>query len=171
MTLHEKFFAVPAALRDGLFSERQRLRIRKLLYNYYPAYLGTGAHIDHIGPDHQEMQIELPLNWRTKNTHGTIFGGCIYGAVDPIHTLLLMKRLGSGYEAWVKSGEVEFFTPARSTLSATVTLEDEEVEEIKTALEGQSSIERTYSVDLVDEEETTCATVETTVHVADKKNT
>jgi phage-related protein len=76
-----------------------------------------------------------------------------------------MKRLGDGYEAWVKSGNVEFLHPARSTLSATVTLDNDEVDEIEASLEERSSVERTYSVDLLDDEDTICATVETTVHI------
>jgi acyl-coenzyme A thioesterase PaaI-like protein len=144
---------------------RPRLRLRELLYTYYPAYFGTGARIDHIAPNHREIGIKIPHSWRTTNTHGTIFGGSIYGAVDPIHAMMLMERLGDGYRAWVKAGDVEFLNPARSTLSATVTLADDEIEEIEGVLEEQSSVDRTYSVDLQDEEGTICATVETTIHI------
>lgn len=165
MSLHRRLLTTPAALARKLVPEGPRLRIRRLLYTYYPAYFGTGAKIESIAPDFSEVRIRLPLSWRTKNTHGTIFGGSIYGAVDPIQAMMLAERLGDGYQAWVKSGEVEFKKPARSALYGTFRLEDEELRAVERALEEQSAVERSYTADLVDEDGTTHATVKTTVHV------
>jgi hypothetical protein len=52
-------------------------------FNFFPAFRGTGARITYIAGDYREMRVELPLNWRTRNYVGTIFGGSLYGAVDP----------------------------------------------------------------------------------------
>jgi hypothetical protein len=52
------------------------------LYNLWPCYWGTGVRLKHIAKDFREMRLEVPLNWRTRNYVGTIFGGSMYGAVD-----------------------------------------------------------------------------------------
>jgi hypothetical protein len=31
-----------------------------------------------------EVRVRVPLGWRTRNYVGTIFGGSMYGAVDPL---------------------------------------------------------------------------------------
>lgn len=41
-----------------------------------------------------EVRIRLPLSRRTRNYVGTIFGGSLYGALDPIYMIMLIKALG-----------------------------------------------------------------------------
>jgi hypothetical protein len=38
-------------------------------------------------------------SWRTRNYVGTIFGGSMYSAVDPIYMVMLTRRLGKDYFA------------------------------------------------------------------------
>jgi acyl-coenzyme A thioesterase PaaI-like protein len=52
--------------------------------------------VTYIAADWREVRIQLPLNWRTRNYVGTIFGGSLYGAVDPIYMIMLIKALGPG---------------------------------------------------------------------------
>ena len=66
-------------------------------FNFFPAYRGTGARVTYISGDFREVRVELPLNWRTRNYVGTIFGGSVYGAVDPHYMIMLIKILGKGY--------------------------------------------------------------------------
>ena len=37
---------------------------------------------------------KVPLNWRTRNYVGVIFGGSMYGAIDPLYMMMLINRLG-----------------------------------------------------------------------------
>jgi acyl-coenzyme A thioesterase PaaI-like protein len=136
-----------------------------LFYTYYPAYFSTGARVEYVAPGHREIRIELPLNWRSRNVHGTLFGGSIYGAVDPIYVIMLTERLGEEYEVWVKSASIDFHEPGRSTLYATVRLDDEELRSIERELEERPSVDRTYTIDVVDDDGASHATVEETVHI------
>ena len=57
----------------------------------------------------REVRLRLPLNWRTRNLNGTIYGGSIYAAVDPIHAVMLVSLLGADrYVAWTKEAHVRF---------------------------------------------------------------
>lgn len=100
---------------------------------------------------------------------GTIFGGSMYGAVDPMYMLMLIKNLGRGYEIWDKAATIRFKKPGRSTLHARFTLGDEETHRMREELTHVGSIERVYAVDLTDGEGTVCATVEKTIHIRRKQ--
>src|SRR5512136_1645914 len=99
-------------------SESFKTRLTRWRLNFFPAYRGTGARITYIADDWREVRIKLPLNWRTRNYVGTIFGGSMYGAVDPIYMVMLIRSLGPGCVVWYKGATIQFKRPARSTLHA-----------------------------------------------------
>jgi acyl-coenzyme A thioesterase PaaI-like protein len=134
-------------------------------FNVFPAYRGTGARVAYIASDWREVRVELPLSWRTRNYVGTIFGGSLYGAVDPMYMIMLIHILGSGYTVWDKAATIRFLRPGRSRLSARFLLEDAEIDEIRRRLESEPSVDRVYSVELKDAAGVTHAAVEKTVYV------
>src|SRR5262250_862262 len=95
--------------------ESRRLR---WLFNWIPAYRGTGARVTYVASDFREVRVRLPLSWRTRNYVGTIFGGSLYGAVDPVYMIMLIKILGPGYTVWDKAATIRFLKPGRATLFA-----------------------------------------------------
>ena len=141
-------------------AESWRTRLTRWGFNWFPAYRGTGARIEYISADWREVRIRLPLSWRTRNYVGTIFGGSMYGAVDPIYMILLIKALGPGYEVWDKAASIRFLRPGRSTLRATFRMDDGELEAIRAEVAAAGKTERVYTVDLVDEAGTPCASCE-----------
>ncbi|QSW99847.1 DUF4442 domain-containing protein [Haloterrigena alkaliphila] len=145
-----------------------RARLYRIGFNLFPAYRGTGGRVTYIAPDWQEVRVKLPHSWRTRNYVGVTFGGSIYGAVDPFYMMMLLKSLGDGYVVWDKEAEVRFKKPAKETLYARFRLTDEELEAIRAELatEGTDSIDRHYTVDLVDAEGIVHATVRKTVYVS-----
>jgi acyl-coenzyme A thioesterase PaaI-like protein len=146
--------------------ESWRTRLARLAFNVYPSYWGTGGRVTHVEADWSEIRVKLPHSWRTRNPMGATFGGSIYGAVDPLYVVALGKRLGDGYEVWDKSASIRYRQPARETLYATAELPDDEVQAVQDALETEDSVERTYTVDLVDGDGEVHATVENVVHVS-----
>ncbi|MWV39797.1 DUF4442 domain-containing protein [Natrialba sp. INN-245] len=144
-----------------------RSRLYRIGFNLFPAYRRTGGRVTYVAPDWQEIRIKLPLNWRTRNYVGTTFGGSIYGAVDPFYMMMLLKTLGDEYVVWDKEAEIRFRKPGRDTLFARFTITDEEIAAIRSELEteGTESVDRHYTVDLVDADGTVHATVRKTVYV------
>jgi hypothetical protein len=144
-------------------------RILQLLrcwsFKLFGCYRGTGARVKYVAPDWREIRVEIPLSWRTRNYVGTIFGGSMYGAVDPIYMLILIRRLGPEYVVWDKAAGIQFKKPGRSTLHARFTITDEDLASLKSALESARSVDRIYTVDLVDGSGTVCATVEKVIYV------
>ncbi len=138
-------------------------------FNFFPAFRGTGARVTYISGDFREVRVELPLNWRTRNYVGTIFGGSVYGAVDPHYMIMLIKILGKGYVVWDKAATIRFKKPGRGTLYARFVIDEEEIATIRRLLETENSIDRVYNVDLTDSAGIVHASVEKTVYI--RRNT
>ena len=122
----------------------------------------------YIAGDFREARVRLPLSWRTRNYVGTIFGGSLYGAVDPMYMILLIHILGPGYTVWDKAATIRFVKPGRSTLYARFVIAEEEIAAIKRLLETAPSIDRVYRVDLTDAAGVVHATTEKTIYIRKK---
>jgi hypothetical protein len=146
-----------------------RSRALRWAFNWYPVYRGSGGRIRYMADDHKEIRVDVPLSWRTRNYVGTIYGGSMYGAIDPIYMLMLMWTLGPGYVVWDKAATIRFQKPGRTTLHARFLLTDEELAAIKAALESAESVDRVYVVELEDDAGLVHATIEKTIWIAKKK--
>ena len=144
-------------------------RRARWLLNWFPAYRGTGGRVEYIAGDWTEVRIRLPLSWRTRNYVGTIFGGSLYGAVDPLYMLMLIKCLGPEFVVWDKAATIRFLRPGRTTLWAVFELAPSIIAEIRSAAIAQGSIERDFAVALQDREGIVHATCTKTVHVRWKR--
>jgi acyl-coenzyme A thioesterase PaaI-like protein len=91
--------------------ESFQTRIDRLKFNIFPAYRGSGGRVTYIADDYREVRVKLPLSWRTRNYVGTIYGGSIYAAIDPIYMLMLVKNLGREYTVWDKAANIRFKSP------------------------------------------------------------
>jgi len=145
--------------------ESSRSRLLRWKFNLVPAYRGTGARVTYIAGDFREARIRLPLSWRTRNVVGTIFGGSLYGAVDPVFMIMLMQILGPDYIVWDKVATIRFRKPGKTTLHATFTIDEPEVDAIRAATANGHSVDRTYHVDLVDDAGVVHAQVEKVIYV------
>lgn len=146
-------------------AESWNTRLRRWGFNFFPAYRGTGARITYIAADWREIRIKLPLSWRTRNYVGTIYGGSMYAAVDPIFMIMLIKLLGPAYVVWDKAASIRFKKPGKSTLSARFVIDEAETEAIKAELAGRPAIDRVYQIDLVDHDGVVHASVEKTIYI------
>ena len=103
----------------------------KLVFNFWPCIRGTGARVTEISEDFHVMKVKIPLNWRTRNRVGTIFGGSIYGSVDPFYMIMFMKILGKDFVVWDKGAEINFIKPGKSTLHVEFKITPELLKEVK----------------------------------------
>lgn len=144
-------------------------KVDRWKFNLFPAYRGSGARVLYISEDYREMRIKIPLSWRTKNYVGTIYGGSMYGGIDPIYMLMLIKTLGKNYIVWDKAATIRFKKPGKETLFADFKLTQEELDEIKTVLQEQKSVDRIYTVELKNKEGKVHCLIEKTLYIAKKK--
>jgi hypothetical protein len=141
-------------------------RLERWKFNLFPAYRGTGGWVTYIREDWSEVRIAVPLSWRTRNYVGTIYGGSLYGAVDPIYMLMLMRSLGPEYVVWDKAASIRFRRPGRSRLTATFRLSPDVLAGIRDELTRAPKLDRVFVVELVDRDGVVHAVVEKTIHVS-----
>lgn len=145
-------------------SESWRTRLWRYGFNLFPAYRRTGARVTYIRGDFREIRVKLPLNLRTRNYVGTIFGGSMYAAVDPLFMMMLVRSLGEDFTVWDREGHITYEQPGESTLYATCEIDDAELHELRGLDAGESTV-RSYETDLVDDDGEVHATVEKQVYV------
>ena len=137
-------------------------------FNLFPAYRGSGARVIYISDDYHEMKVKIPLNWRTRNYVGTIYGGSMYSGIDPIYMLMLIKILGRDYIVWDRSAKITFKRPGTETLYADFLVTSDDIDEIKTALGKQKSFNKVYNLKLKNAEGKIHADVEKIIYMARK---
>jgi acyl-coenzyme A thioesterase PaaI-like protein len=145
--------------------ESLRTRAFRWGFNFWPCYRGTGGRVTFIAADWREIRVRLPLNWRTRNYVGTIFGGSLCGAVDPFFMIMLIKLLGPGCTVWDKAATVRFRRPGRSTLQAVFRIPEEETAEIRRLLETETKLDRVYRATLEDDQGVVHAEVEKIIQI------
>ena len=135
------------------------------LINLWPPFLGAGIRVKRISPDWREVDVEMKLRRWNANYVGTHYGGSLYSMADPFYMVMLIENLGKGYIVWDKSATIRFKKPGKGTVVAQFRLLDEQIEEIKHALQAEEKIERTFSVEVQDHAGTVIAVVEKLLHI------
>jgi acyl-coenzyme A thioesterase PaaI-like protein len=141
-------------------------KIERFKFNLFPAYRRGGGRIAYISDDYHEIHIKLPLNWATKNYVGTIFGGSMFAAVDPIYMVMLIKILGREYIVWDKSANIRFKRPGKETLFAKFLITPEDVLDIKSQLESTKSIDKVFSIELKNDAGKVHCIIEKTIYIS-----
>ena len=116
-----------------------------------PAYRRTGARVTYIDQTLLEVRIKLPLNWRNRNHHGTLFGGAMYAAVDPIYAMMLFLLLGKHkVYAWTKSSTIQFLKPGSTTLYAHFKLDASIVADLTQRVMAEGRVDLPFTIQLQD---------------------
>lgn len=144
--------------------------IFRFLMNLFPVYRGTGGRITFISEDWKEAHVRLNLGWRTRNYVGTIFGGSLYAASDPILMLQLIRILGKNYVVWDKSAAIRFRRPGNKTLYMRFLISETLLDDIKTRVAAAGEFEFTETLQWVDAEGKVYAEVDKLLYVADKEH-
>lgn len=93
-------------------------RVNRFVFNIFPAYRRGGGRVVFISSDWYEVHVKIGLNWTTRNYVGSVFGGSIYAALDPIYMLQLIKILGDDYIVWDKAATIKFIRPIKTKVMA-----------------------------------------------------
>ena len=148
--------------------ENFKSKLYKLVFNLYPSYRRTGGRVIFLSQGWKEVHVKLPLNWKTRNYVGTVFGGSIYGALDPIYMLQLMNILGKDFVVWDKSAHVKFIKPINQTVYAKFLITDDLISEIKAKVAQDGKYVLDLKAYFLDKQEKVYAEVSKELYIADK---
>lgn len=113
----------------------------KFGFNISPMYRRSTARIIYISDDIKTVKIKIPLSYKNRNYVGSIFGGSLFAAVDPIPMIQLMYILKEEYIVWDKAASIKFKRPAREDMYATFEFTNEEIEDIIAKVMEQKEFE------------------------------
>lgn len=142
--------------------------IYKYGFNWSPMYRRTTAKIIEVSDDLHKVEISMKLNWKNKNYAGSIFGGSMLAATDPIYMIMLIQILGNDYVVWDKAVEANYKRPAKSRVFGTFEFSPEEIVKLKKDIKLNQEITFVKCMQLVDEQNNTIASFNKTLYIADK---
>lgn len=138
-------------------------------FNILPMYRRTTGRITQVSKDLCNVSLEIPISYKNKNYVGSIFGGSMFSAVDPIPMVQLINIIGDDFVVWDKKAEILFKRPAREKLYAEFIYTYEEIEGIKQRVKVENEIEIIKTVQLTNKSKTTVfCTIKKTLYIADK---
>jgi hypothetical protein len=101
---------------------------------------------------------------------GTMFGGSMLSATDPIYMLQLLEILGKDYVVWDKSTNIRFKRPANEHSYAVFEFSKEEIIQIKTDVIQNNEIDLVKTLEIVGSKNQVFAVVEKTIYISTKTN-
>lgn len=141
-------------------------RTLHFILNCWPPFWGAGIKVEKIAKDFSFAQVSLAFRWYNKNYMRTQFGGSLYSMTDPFFALLLIHRLGPDYVVWDKEGEINYVKPGKGRVYADFTLNNEQLDAIKQALnENNGKTLPIFHTQIYDESQQIIATVKKTLYV------
>lgn len=147
------------------FSDAQ---IFKYGFNWSPMYRRSTGKIVSVSEDLMDITVKIPLSYKNRNYVGSIFGGSLFSATDPIFMIQLMNILGDNYIVWDKTASIKFKRPGRETVYANFSFNKHEIKTIKDQVSKNGKYDFIKTTNIVNREKTVIAEIERTIYVADK---
>lgn len=144
--------------------------IYKYGFNLSPMYKRSTGKVYFVSEDLHKVSIRIKLSYKNSNYVGSIFGGSMLSATDPIFMIQLLNILDDSYVVWDKAACIKFKKPARETCYAEFEFTKEEIENIKRDILEKKEIDVKKKVNLTNKDKTVVfAEVTKTIYVANKK--
>lgn len=146
--------------RFSFLSDRRRLEL-------YPPFWCMRIKVLEIGDGGRRVRIRLPLNARSRNMSGNMFGGSQASLADPIAALACV-RLFPGYSVWTRTLQLDFIHEGTTDLELRFEFDPTLEADIRTELKerGRSTPCFEYGYHLADG--TLCTRVHCTVAIRPK---
>lgn len=143
-------------------------RIFGFFMNLYPPFVFFGVKV-RFSPDFYTCNLRISNRFYFKNGHGTMFGGAILAATDPIPAVQL-SRILRYTQVWTKAHEVVFKKPARTSLRAEIQLSDQQLSEIKEFLRNDGKCVHVFHYSLFDKQGDVVAEVKSQVYLRNPRH-
>lgn len=141
--------------------------IFKYGFNWSPMYRRTTAKLIKVSEDLKFITIKIPITWKNRNYAGSIFGGSLFAATDPIYMIQLIQILGDDYVVWDKAATIKYKRPAKTTVYGNFMFSEEEIESIKQKVIDKKETEILKQM-LLKSDDVIYAEISKTIYIAEK---
>jgi acyl-coenzyme A thioesterase PaaI-like protein len=138
------------------------------LLRLYPPLLFAGVTAWELSSDFRRCTVRVRRSLLNRNLNGTIFGGAIAAAADPIHSILYWQALaleGRAVEAWLASVQIDYRKPGRSALELEFVLEEADLDAARRALDAEGRFRGRHRVEAIDRTGEVCAVIESGIYL------
>lgn len=158
-----------AAISKILSSFLKQSTIFKYGFNVSPMYRRSTGKIIEVSEDLFNVKVKIPISYKNKNYVGSVFGGSLFSATDPIFMIQLMNILGNDYVVWDKSANIKFKRPARETSYVDFVFTVNEIQQIKERVKKEQEIDLQKEINITNKEASVIyAEVSKTIYIANK---
>jgi len=155
MPLMQSFMKL--VVRSKILSDARLLEI-------YPPFVPMRIKVLEIAEGWRTVRIRLPLNARSRNPGGVMFGGYQAALADPI-AALACARVFPGYSVWTRAMEISFDHGGNSDLEMRFTLTPEQEKDIRMQLESEGRATPTFEYGYVRGDGVRCTVIRNTVAI------
>ncbi|MDO6813189.1 PaaI family thioesterase [Tenacibaculum soleae] len=158
-----------AAISKILSSFLKQSTIFKYGFNVSPMYRRSTGKIIEVSEDLFNVKVKIPISYKNKNYVGSVFGGSLFSATDPIFMIQLMNILGNDYVVWDKSANIKFKRPARETSYVDFVFTVNEIQQIKERVKNEQEIDLQKEINITNKEASVIyAEISKTIYIANK---
>ncbi len=142
----------------------------KLGFNISPMYRRTTGKIVEISDDFMHIRIRIKRSYKNMNYVGSIFGGSLFGAVDPIPMTQFLNIFDEKLVVWDKAAHIRFKRPAYETVFADFDVTPEMIQHIEKQVEEKQEIDFQLTTKITNKDRSLVfCEVEKTVYIAQKE--
>jgi len=143
--------------------------IFKYGFNLAPMYRRSTGRVYFVSDDLLSVKIKIPLSYKNRNFVGTIFGGSLSSATDPVYMIQLMNILGKNYVVWDKEATIKFKRPANETAYADFSFTEGEITQIKSDISQNKELNLIKELSITNKDKSVkFAELIKTIYIADK---
>jgi acyl-coenzyme A thioesterase PaaI-like protein len=134
------------------------------LLELYPPFMPMRIKVLEISGQWRNVRILLPLNARSRNPGGVMFGGYQAALADPI-AALACARVFPGYSVWTRAMAISFDHGGTSDLEMRFALTSEQERDIRMQLESKGRATPTFEYGYVRQDGVRCTVIKNTVAI------
>lgn len=142
--------------------------IFKYGFNLSPMYRRTTGRVVFVSDDLFQIKVKIPISIKNRNYVGSIFGGSLYAATDPVFMIQLIHILGDDYVVWDKASTIQYKRPAYTDVFASFQFTSEEIDQIKKEVATKKEIEIVKDLIITDVDRIIFTELTKTLYIADK---
>lgn len=142
--------------------------IYKYGFNWSPMYRRSTGRLVEVSDDLHYVKIQIKLSWKNRNYAGSLFGGSMLAATDPIYMIQLIQILGDDYVVWDKAVTANYKRPGKGVLSGDFVFSAEEITAIKKKVAENNEMDLIKTMELINAKDEVVAEFSKTIYVAQK---
>ena len=142
----------------------------KWAIRFYPPLFFQRVWVKTFHKNFRGVDVSIFNSILNRNYNSSIFGGTIFAAADPFYPILfdqIFKHKGYKTLVWLKSGSVKYIKPARSALTFSIQLSEQEIADAESMLKKEGKFIAIFTVTFYNKQKEVCAIIENEVYIRD----